>query len=168
MLPPILRTLAGPLPLPLVQRIAQASLEHVLERHPELFDRLGSFAERPIAICPTDAPFEFTLVLARRTVRASRQGARSHRCATRISGPLVMLLALAEGRLDGDAEFFGRKISIEGDMETALALRNAAESISLDFVRDLLPRWRLARGPARVLLGTLRRSLLTRERLPCN
>ena len=168
MLPPILSTLAAPLPLPLVHRIAQTSLEHVLERHPELFDRLGAFAERSIAICPTDAPFEFTLVLARRTVRVTRRGTKPPAYATRISGPIVLLMALAEGRLDGDAEFFGRKITIEGDMETALALRNAAESISLDFVRDLLPRWRLARGPARLLLGTLRRSLLAREGLPCN
>jgi predicted lipid carrier protein YhbT len=168
MLPPILSSLATPLPLPLVQRIAQTGLDHVLERHPELFDRLGSFAERPIAICPTDMPFEFTLALARRTVRASRRGTGSRGYTTRISGPLVMLLALAEGRLDGDAEFFGRKITIEGDMETALALRNAAESVSLDFVRDLLPQWRLAGGPARLLLGAMRRSLLAREGLPCN
>lgn len=168
MLPPILSTLAAPLPLPLVQRLAQSSLEHVLERHPQLFDRLGSFAERPIAICPSDAPFEFTLLLARRTVRAARRGFGSTAYATRISGPIVMLLALAEGRLDGDAEFFGRNISVEGDMETALALRNAAESISLDLVRDLAPRWGWAHRPGQLLLGALRRSLLTREGLPCN
>jgi predicted lipid carrier protein YhbT len=168
MLPPIVSTLAAPLPLPLVQRIAQTSLEHVLERHPELFDRLGTFAERPIAICPTDVPFEFTLVPAHRVVRATRRGTKPQGCATRISGPIVLLLALAEGRLDGDAEFFGRKITIEGDMETALALRNAAESISLDFVRDLLPQWPPGPGPARLLLGALRQSLLTREGLPCN
>jgi predicted lipid carrier protein YhbT len=168
MLPPILSTLAVPLPLPFVQRIAQASLVQVIGRHPDLFDRLGSFAERPITICPTDAPFEFTLMLARRAVRTSRRGARRNAYATRISGPLVMLLALAEGRLDGDAEFFGRKITIEGDMETALALRNAAESSSLDLVRDLTPDWGWAQRPGQLLLGALRRSLLAREGLPCN
>ena len=166
MLPPILSAFAAPLPLPVVQSIAQASLAQILHRHPGLFDRLGLFAERPIAICPTDAPFEFTLVLARRSVRATRRGAKPPAYATRISGPIVLLLALAEGRLDGDAEFFGRSISIEGDMETALALRNAAESISLDFVRDLAPPW--ARRSGQRLLGALRRSLLAGEGLTCN
>ncbi len=168
MLPPILTALAAPLPLPVVQGIAQASLTKILRRHPGLFDRLGPFAEHAIAICPTDAPFEFTLALARRMVRAARRGARPAPCATRISGPLALLLALAEGRLDGDAEFFGRNISIEGDMETALALRNAAESISLDFVRDLAPHWGWAQRPGQLLLGRLRRSLLAREGVPCN
>lgn len=168
MLPPILSAFALPLPLPIVQRIAQLSLERVLEQHPDLFDRLGAFADRPIGICPTDAPFEFTLLLARRSVRVARQGAKPSPNATRITGPIVMLLALAEGRLDGDAEFFGRNISVEGDMETALALRNAAESVSLDFVRDLAPRWRLARRPAQLCLSALRRSLLAHEGLPCN
>jgi predicted lipid carrier protein YhbT len=168
MLPPFFSALAAPLPLPLVQRVAQSSMTQNLRRHPGLFDRLGSFAERPIAICPTDAPFEFTLVLARRRVRATRRGAKQPAYATRISGPIVLLLALAEGRLDGDAEFFGRNIGIEGDMETALALRNAAESISLDFVRDLAPHWSWAQRPGRRLLGALRRSLLAREGLPCN
>lgn len=168
MLPPILRLLATPLPLPLVQGMAQASLTHILREHPELFDRLGTFAARPIAISPTDAPFDFTLVLARRSVRVTRRGATPPAYATRICGPIVLLLALAEGRLDGDAEFFGRHISIEGDMETALALRNAAESIPLDFVRDLTPPWRWAQRPGQAVLGALRRSLLEREGVPCN
>ena len=59
-------------------------------------------------------------------------------------------------------------ITIEGDIETALALRNTAESISLDFVRDLAPRWGWAQRPGQRLLGALRRSLLAREGLPCN
>jgi len=168
MLPPILRLLATPLPLPLVQGMAQASLTHILREHPGLFDRLGTFAARPIAISPTDAPFDFTLVLARRSVRVTRRGATPPAYATRICGPIVLLLALAEGRLDGDAEFFGRHISIEGDMETALALRNAAESIPLDFVRDLAPPWRWAQRPGQAVLGAVRRSLLEREGVPCN
>jgi len=168
MLPSFVSTLAAPLPLPLVQILAQACLSHVLERHPELFDRLGTFAERPITIAPTDVPFEFTLLLARRVVLAARCDNRSDPFGTRVSGPLVMLLALAEGRLDADAEFFGRRIGVEGDMETALALRNAAESVALDFVREFTPHLGFGRRTGQRVLHGLRRSLLAREGLPCN
>jgi predicted lipid carrier protein YhbT len=168
MLLKLLSALAAPLPLPLVQRAAQASLDRVFARHPELFDRLGAFASRPVTICPIDAPFEFTIVPARRTVHTSRRGRASTAGSTRISGPLVLLLSLAEGKSDGDAEFFGRHITVEGDMEAVLALRNAAESVSLDFVEDLRPRLPLIGRPTQIALDALRRKLLVQEGLPCN
>ena len=43
------------------------------------------------------------------------------------------LIGMAEGRLDGDALFFSRTLSIEGDMEATLALRNALDDARLDF-----------------------------------
>jgi predicted lipid carrier protein YhbT len=79
-----------------------------------------------------------------------------------VSGPLVLLLALAEGRADGDAEFFGRQIVVEGDMEAALALRNALENEAIDFARDLAPGG-LARGPVEAGLARLRTYLMARE-----
>ena len=45
---------------------------------------------------------------------------------------------MAEGRLDGAALFFSRTLSIEGDMEATLALRNALDDARLDFGTLLL------------------------------
>jgi predicted lipid carrier protein YhbT len=52
-------------------------------------------------------------------------------------GPLLTLLALLEGRIDGDAMFFARSLSIAGDMEAMLALRNALDDSGFDLPRDL-------------------------------
>jgi predicted lipid carrier protein YhbT len=72
----------------------------------------------------------------------------------------VLLLALAEGRVDGDAEFFGRQISIDGDMEAVLALRNAIENSAIDFTKDLAPSRGPLRRPVEAVLGKVRSLLL--------
>lgn len=161
-LPVAIQTIAEPLPLVLVQRAAQLALDRVLHRHPRVFDRLGDFAGRAFCFSPVDLPFEFVVRPRARKVTAFPRR-RSLRHDVRISGPLVLLLALAEGRLDGDAEFFGRQVAIDGDMEAVLALRNALENESLDFARDLAPSNRLLRGPVEAILGRAREVLLKRE-----
>jgi predicted lipid carrier protein YhbT len=149
-------------PLPAVALAANRLLQSVVVRHPRLFDRLGDYASRSFCIAPTDTPFEFLLRPAERKVEVRRPG-RFLRSDARIAGPLVLLLALAEGRLDGDAEFFGRQLIIDGDMEAVLALRNAMENEDLDFTRDFAPARGPLRRPAEAVLSTLRRVLLSRE-----
>jgi hypothetical protein len=56
-----------------------------------------------------------------------------------VKGPLVLLLALLEGRVDGDAEFFARELDVSGDMEAIVALRNALDDSSIDLPSDLAP-----------------------------
>lgn len=48
-----------------------------------------------------------------------------------IRGPLLALLGLLDGTLDGDALFFSRVISINGRTEAVLALRNTIEDAEL-------------------------------------
>ena len=48
------------------------------------------------------------------------------------------LIALLEGRIDGDALFFSRELSIEGDTEAVVALRNAVDSAEVDVLGDVM------------------------------
>lgn len=167
MLPLPIQRLIAPLPLALIERIAQATLRRTLHRHPALFDRLGEYADKIIVFHPADLELEFGVNPRRRTVLAARpHSIREY--DTRISGPMVLLLGLAEGRLDGDAEFFGRQITIEGDMETALALRNAVEDASLDFAVDLAPGRGPLQRPVQTMLAKVRTALLARENAQWN
>ncbi len=54
-----------------------------------------------------------------------------------VEGPLFLLLALLEGRCDADALFFSRSLTVIGDMEAMLALRNALDGCEVDLPRDL-------------------------------
>ena len=135
-LPPLV---AGPLrhaPLPLVRAATRLVFSKVLQRHPGLFDRLGAEASKRFAFVPTDLPFSFLIQPDRRTISVSRKTAFLRADAT-AKGPILLLLALLEGRIDGDAVFFSRDLTVSGDMEAILALRNALDDCSFDLPRDL-------------------------------
>ena len=47
--------------------------------------------------------------------------------------------AALSGTLDGDAVFFSRSLTLTGDMEAMLALRNALDDCGFDLPTDLAP-----------------------------
>lgn len=147
-------------PVRLVQVVANAALTRVLVRHPQLFDRLGEHRLKTFAFAPTDLPILFLIIPGKRRVSVVRRGtsARTDVC---ISGTITTLLALAEGRLDGDAEFFARDLAVDGDMEAIVALRNAMDDCRIDLPTDLASAMGPLRRPAEAALQALRSLLLT-------
>ena len=153
--------LVRPIPLGAVQAAANAALRRVLHRHPRLFDRLGEHSAKSFAFTPTDIPLTFVVVPGTATVTVLRSG-QATRADVNISGPIVTLFSLAEGRLDGDAEFFARGLSIDGDMEAIVALRNAMDDCRIDLPKDLAPSSGPLRLPVEAGLQTLRAFLISR------
>lgn len=140
------------------------------ERHPALFSRLGDQADKVFLIDPTDLPFVFILEprAESATFRALRRDTTVEWDA-RIAGPLAALIGLVHGAYDGDALFFSRDLSIEGDTEAVVALRNAIDNEELDLVREatalLGPLETLAAAPAQKLaslIGAVSGAPLTR------
>lgn len=123
-------------PLPLVQQGTRLVFEQMLRQHPNLFDRLGAHASKRFRFTPTDLDLSFLVVPAQRRITVSRKSPDMPADAV-AGGPLLTLLALLEGRIDGDAMFFARSLSIAGDMEAMLALRNALDDSGFDLPRDL-------------------------------
>ncbi|PDS40581.1 hypothetical protein CO662_34455 [Rhizobium anhuiense] len=134
--PTRLMATARMVPLPIAARIADLLLQQVLNIHPKLFDRLGEYSRARFAFVPTDFPFAFSIRPVERALRTFRRGSSIPADAT-ITGPLVLMLALAEGRVDGDAVFFARKLLVTGDIEAVLALRNALDDNEIDLVKTL-------------------------------
>ena len=134
---PLVFALAGRfLPLLPLQPVLAASLYGIQKRHPQIFDRLGAHAAKRYGLDPTDLPFAFVLEPRRvnPTVTATRSLPR--RIDVRITGPLAALIGLVDGSCDGDALFFSRDLQIEGDMEAAVALRNAIDDAGIDIVAE--------------------------------
>jgi O2-independent ubiquinone biosynthesis accessory factor UbiT len=148
------------MPVWVAQRASRLALYLVLARHPTLFDRLGEYAAKRYLFTPTDLPLAFEIVPADKSIRVYRNGADATGDAV-ISGPIVTLLALAEGRVDGDALFFSRELEISGDTEAVLALRNALDDSALDLPRDLAPAAGPLHGPVQWALVRLRTWLLS-------
>lgn len=135
-LPPALVTPISAAPLWLVERVARTIFAGVLRAHPDLFERLGEYRQMRYCFTPFDLPWNFLVVPATRTLNVSRKAQKPASDAC-IEGPLVLLLGLLEGRCDADALFFSRDLSVTGDMEAMLALRNALDDSAIDLPDEL-------------------------------
>lgn len=131
--------LLRPLPKPFLAWPLSLALAVMQERHVGVFDRLAPLGEATFFIDPEDLPITFLMRPAgkRPLLRIGNDRDRRRASAT-ISGPMEVLIDLLEGRIDGDAMFFSRDLTIEGDTEAVLTLRNAIDSDEVDVMEDLL------------------------------
>ncbi|MEZ5870101.1 MAG: SCP2 sterol-binding domain-containing protein, partial [Defluviimonas denitrificans] len=84
----------------------------------------------------------------------------------RIAGPLSAFLAMMHGAEDGDALFFSRDLTVEGDTAAVLALRNAIDDAELDLAEELATLSGPLATPLRGLLtGAERATGLTLHRM---
>lgn len=63
----------------------------------------------------------------------------------------MALLNLLDGKVDGDALFFSRSLTVEGDTEALLTLRNAMDSDDIDLIREILSSF----GPLQTPLASM-------------
>ncbi len=126
-----------------VETLLTGSLRSVARRQPEAFERLGPVRHATIRISPADLPvaFEMRPDGVAGSIRVVRPDSDAGAASARISGPLLTLLALFDGRGDADGAFFQRRIDIDGDTAAILALHNALEASELTMADILgLPR----------------------------
>lgn len=145
--------------------VANVALRHltmkIVRRHPELADRMGSYASARVLIEPTDIPMRFHLRLDSPTPITCLRRAGACTWDARIAGPIAILLAMVHGVLDGDALFFSRDITIEGDTNAILAMRNAIDAAEIDLSGEIAalfgPLGPAARTTARIALPVMER-----------
>lgn len=149
--------LLGAIPLPLVQPILDRIARNVARSRPELFARLGSQSGKRFLIDATDLPFVLVLVPDPQTpiLRAHRRSERPAHDAA-IAGTFFRLLDLIDGELDGDALFFTRDLSVEGDTEAVVTLRNALDDMEGSAMDSVLGALGPLSRPANFVLTRLR------------
>ena len=140
-----------PLPPALLAPVVGLAWRTVRRRYPAVFERLAGLGDATILLDPIDLPFSLLLRpgVPQRAPALLRDGAALEPPGAAVRGPLLALIDLLEGRLDGDALFFSRELAIEGDTELVVALRNAVDSAEIDLVEDLLTVLGPLHGPAR-------------------
>ena len=145
------------MPVALIERAASLLFKRLLVSHPGLFDRLGEFRERRFVFAPVDLPLVFKVEPEKKALSVCRKP-QDFEADARIEAPLFLLLALLEGRCDADALFFSRDLTVTGDMEAMLAMRNALDDSNIDLPRDLS----LMTGPLAPLFARAGNSLRRR------
>lgn len=145
--------LARPLPPEILQPVLNTVFSGVMRRHPDMFERLSCIENPVFLIDPTDLPLVFELNASPANAHLSAARVGSGREIATIRGPLLALIELLEGRVDGDALFFSRTLTIEGDTEAVVALRNTIDDTDIDLREDLLATLGPLAPPARHALG---------------
>ncbi|MGT2504395.1 SCP2 sterol-binding domain-containing protein [Bradyrhizobium guangxiense] len=137
-----------PLPLLPLQLVLGGVLQRISRRNPALFDRLGPHARARFGIRPIDLPFAF--VVEAKPPRLSVVRELPKGLDARISASLANLLALLEGRVDGDALMFSREARdrgrCRGGAGAAQCDRRRRGSISLPRRPQCSAPWARLRG----------------------
>jgi predicted lipid carrier protein YhbT len=123
------------LPAPIHALALDLAMQAMVASHPAMPGRLASFAGSRVRIEIAD--LSLALVIRFGTTPSLRPARPREVVDTTVRGELPALLALLEGRVDGDTLFFSRAISIRGDVGLVLALRNAVDDAEIDLVADL-------------------------------
>ncbi len=132
-----------PVPRAVIDRALSATMNMLLKRHEHLFERLPDMGsgegDETLLIDPTDLPVSIVLTLDRERpeLRSARPEDEANALAA-VRGPVEVLVDLLEGRVDGDALFFSRELTFEGDTEAVVALRNAMDGAEIRLA-DLAP-----------------------------
>lgn len=130
--------LLPPLPLFPIQPLLGHIVTTIARRHPELFDRLGDSCKKRFLIDPHNLPF-FLLLQPdpdRPRLKAYNRGDNiAH--DVRISGSFLTLLAMIDSQTDSDALFFSRALTVSGDSEAMVALRNALDDMDTTLADDV-------------------------------
>lgn len=149
------------------RRASDALLARLLrllaDRHPRAFEALREMPDARVLIEPVDAPVallmrvgpELSLHALPRGGNGMGEALGDAGADAIVRGPYDKLLDLLEGRIDGDALFFRRELSISGDTALILALRNTLDG---EDEMDLVAGAASIAGPLARALPVLRRN----------
>ena len=142
-----------PPPLSPVQPLLAHIVSAVARRHPDLFDRLGDAGRKRFLIDPTNLPVVLLLEPDRDRPRLRahrRDNAVGH--DVRIAGSFLTLLRMIDSQTDSDALFFSRDLSVTGDTEAMVALRNALDDMDTTLADDVAAAFGPLSRPLRRLI----------------
>ncbi|MFC7331866.1 ubiquinone anaerobic biosynthesis accessory factor UbiT [Rhodocista pekingensis] len=133
------------LPAAVLQPAIGLAINHLTHRHPGILEALADLGSDTVVIDPIDLPMAFLVRLENNhlSVRCLDAKWAVIKPKSRIRGRLDVLIGLVDGTLDGDALFFSRDLSVEGDTRAVVVLRNALDGAGLDMIEEV----RSALGP---------------------
>jgi len=130
--------LLPPFPLFALQPLLGHIVTTIARRHPELIVRLGDNCKKRFLIDPRNLRFFLLLQPdpGRPRLKAYNRG-QDVEHDVHISGTLLTLLRMIDGQSDSDALFFNRDLTITGDTEAVVALRNAIDNMDATLADDV-------------------------------
>lgn len=146
----------------LVQPLLGHVAARIARRHPTLFARLGPHQATDYVIDAIELPFALHLRPDPQNLvfRAVPRDALPPAGAT-IRGRFLMLLQLLDSDEDGDSVFFSRELTIGGNTEAVVRLRNALDDVEGSIAEEAAAMFG---PPGQAILAQLRRRYAPQSR----
>lgn len=141
-----------PLPVAPLNHLLRHISQKIQNNHPAILERLRPLAGTHFLICPTDLPHNMRLIIGELHVDCMIEDEFLGPVDVTIRGPFLSLMDMMDGRVDGDALFFSRRLTVEGDTEALLILRNAMDSDDIDLRAEILNSFGPLKTPASAVL----------------
>lgn len=135
-----------------VDFMLQKITDNLCNNHPDVLNRLVPLDGKVFLIKPRDLPYKIRLEFVGHTIVARLDKDLKEPADVYISGTLRSLISMLNGEEDGDALFFGRKITVEGDTEALLTLRNAIDSGDIDLFSEINAGFGIFKNPVAKLV----------------
>lgn len=115
-------------------------------RGQNITEALAGLEGKRVRIRATDAPLQLNLMITGSALKVSSARAEAH---VTLRGRFADFVRLATRSEDPDTLFFQRRLCLEGETETGLAIKNALDALEWDWRRHLATLvpgflWRLA------------------------
>ncbi|NQY43579.1 MAG: SCP2 sterol-binding domain-containing protein [Legionellales bacterium] len=136
----LMSSLTSPLiPRPLIQKTIDILTNSFVEMHPNVIQRMAEFSPAIMILDPIDLPFSFLTEFTKNDLKIIIVDDDKYmgNDITKISAPIGFFLNMLEGEKDGDALFFSRQLTVEGDTTIIVALRNILEAESVNINQDI-------------------------------
>ena len=139
-----------PLPIAALQPILTLAMNLMVKKYDDIFQRLQILNDPIFLIDPIDLPFIFILEPCAATPKLIIKNKLPDdiKPTAAIKGSISSLIELLEGRIDGDALFFSRDLTVEGNTEALLTLRNAVDGADINLMDDILSNLGIFKNPA--------------------
>ncbi|HPQ50149.1 MAG TPA: SCP2 sterol-binding domain-containing protein [Alphaproteobacteria bacterium] len=132
-------------------------VRYISQTRPDIFNRMEAHTDKVFLIDPVNLPL--VLILKPQKENPSLTACPRHKILkydARISGTFLTLLKMIDGQLDGDALFFTRDLTIEGDTEAVVCLRNALDDVDGSVVEDVATLFPLLGTPTLSFLRNIK------------
>lgn len=134
-----------------IQARALSTIVNQMLRGQSLRMRLGELHDRTVSVRISDIPWRMDFHIHDRSINAAQELVPD----VTISGSFEDYLELLRGSADPDALFFQRRLTMEGDTETGVHIKNLLDSLEYDWdahfdavlvpaLADRAKRWRRA------------------------
>lgn len=133
----------------------QKAATQIYRNHPGSANRLTDIHGATFLIKVNDFPLNLLFTLHEQRILVDCNIRHQPKTDVQVRGDLKSLIEVFEGNEDADALFFSRRLSIEGNVETLVTLRNAIDSEDIDLMKELSELFGPFSKPANGLLQQL-------------